>query len=89
MRASRPAGTPGVRLWTTSGRLAADVRFGTSELADLLQFLTDWLRHDPSRLGVPGRVHRQPRLGTRQLRDDLDHFTCLLGGSDGEPLFGP
>lgn len=27
--------------------------------------------------------------GTRQLRDDLARFIFLLGGSDGEPLFGP
>jgi hypothetical protein len=29
-----------------------------------------------------------PAHGTDQLRDDLDRFTFLLGGSDGEPLFG-
>jgi hypothetical protein len=27
--------------------------------------------------------------GTAQLRLDLHRFVFLLGGSDGEPLFGP
>ncbi len=27
--------------------------------------------------------------GTQQLRADLARFVFLLGGSDGEPLFGP
>jgi len=26
---------------------------------------------------------------TSQLRQDLDQFAFLLGGNDGEPLFGP
>jgi hypothetical protein len=29
-----------------------------------------------------------PAYGTTQLRADLDRFTFLLGGSDGEDLFG-
>ena len=30
-----------------------------------------------------------PAYGTAQLRQDLDRFTFLLGGDDGESLFGP
>jgi hypothetical protein len=30
-----------------------------------------------------------PACGIAQLRDDLERFVFLLGGSDGEPLFGP
>jgi hypothetical protein len=44
-----------------------------AELAELLQFLSQWLSRDP----------------TAQLRQDLDRFTFLLGGDDGESLFGP
>ncbi len=29
-----------------------------------------------------------PAYGTAQLRQDLDRFTFLLGGDDGESLFG-
>jgi len=29
-----------------------------------------------------------PAYNTSHLREDLDRFTFLLGGSDGEPLFG-
>ncbi|MGI9004651.1 MAG: hypothetical protein ACR2FU_00350 [Streptosporangiaceae bacterium] len=30
-----------------------------------------------------------PAYGTTQLREDLDRFTFLPGGDDGESLFGP
>ena len=60
-----------------------------AELAEMLQFLTGWLARDPSRLGrIAGRVRRQPAYGIAQLRQDLERFVFLLGGSDGEPLFG-
>jgi hypothetical protein len=29
-----------------------------------------------------------PACNTQQLREDLDRFVFLLGGSDGESLFG-
>jgi hypothetical protein len=29
-----------------------------------------------------------PAYGLDQLRSDLDRFAFLLGGNDGEPLFG-
>jgi hypothetical protein len=60
-----------------------------AELAEMLQFLSDWLRRDPGRLGaLLEEFVSHPAHGTDQLRDDLDRFTFLLGGSDGEPLFG-
>jgi hypothetical protein len=60
------------------------------ELAEILQFLSDWIARD--------RDHLQTSLenfvgstayGTPQLREDLARFTFLLGGDDGEPLFNP
>jgi hypothetical protein len=30
-----------------------------------------------------------PAYGITHLRDDLERFAFLLGGSDGEPFFGP
>ena len=31
----------------------------------------------------------RPAYSLPQLRQDLERFVFLLGGSDGEPLFGP
>jgi hypothetical protein len=60
------------------------------ELAEMLQFLSDWFAHDRHHLetsleGFAGSTV----YGTRQLSDDLARFIFLLGGSDGEPLLGP
>jgi hypothetical protein len=57
---------------------------------ELLHFLTGWLSHDPARLAasLEGYVGN-PAYGATQLRENLDRFTFLLGGSDGESLFGP
>ena len=45
-----------------------------AELAEMLQFLSQWLARDPDRLSA-----------------SLAQLVCgfLLGGSDGEQLFGP
>jgi hypothetical protein len=61
-----------------------------AELAEMLQFLSDWLARDQDHLEVSleGFVG-SCAYGTRQLHDDLARFIFLLGGSDGEPLFGP
>jgi hypothetical protein len=49
--------------------------------------------HDRASGGTGHRAFRAVRTharhGPRQLRDDLNRFTFLLGGSDGERLFGP
>ena len=61
-----------------------------AELAEMLQFLADWLNRDPSRLGASLEDFvGHPACNTCQLREDLDRFIFLLGGSDGESLFGP
>jgi hypothetical protein len=61
-----------------------------AELAEMLQFLSDWIGRDrdhlePSLESFAG----SPAYGTRQLRHDLARFIFLLGGSDGESLFDP
>jgi hypothetical protein len=59
------------------------------ELAEMLQFLSDWLARDPGRLAASlEEFVGHPAYGIQQLRDDLDRFVFLLGGSDGEHLFG-
>jgi hypothetical protein len=61
----------------------------TAELAELLQFLADWLaahhgRLDPSIRAFTGN----DAYGAQHLHADLDRFSFLLGGNDGEQLFG-
>jgi hypothetical protein len=60
------------------------------ELAELLQFLHDWLATDPTRLGesLNGFV-RSRAYDLGELQADLNKFIFLLGASDGESLFGP
>jgi hypothetical protein len=61
-----------------------------AELTELLQFLRDWVTADDDHLDesfaqfVGGAGYT---LG--QLRSDLDRFTFLLHGNDGEALFQP
>jgi hypothetical protein len=59
------------------------------ELTQLLQFIAGWLSRDPARL-APSLLDYvgHPAYGPEHLRQDLDRFTFLLGGSDGEELFG-
>jgi hypothetical protein len=60
-----------------------------AELAEILQFLSGWLACDPTRRAVPlEEFVGHPAYGITQLRQDLERFVFLLGGSDGEPLFG-
>jgi len=59
------------------------------ELAELLQFLSGWLARDPGRLGASLADYvGHPAYNVGELRQDLDRFTFLLGGDDGESLFG-
>jgi hypothetical protein len=61
-----------------------------AELAEMLQFLGDWLARDPARLGASlEEFAGHPAYGIQQLCDDLGRFAFLLGGSDGESLVGP
>jgi hypothetical protein len=56
----------------------------------MLQFFTGWLTHDPGRLGASlEEFASNPAYGITQSRDDLERFTFLSGGSDGESLSGP
>jgi len=60
-----------------------------AELAEMLQFLSRWLAHDPGHLGPSlAEFVGHPAYGISQLAQDLERFVFLLGGSDGEPLFG-
>ncbi len=56
-----------------------------AELAEMLSFLGQWLARDPGRLGASlEEFVGNPAYGIQHLRDDLDRFIFLLGGSDGE-----
>ena len=60
-----------------------------AELTEMLQFLSQWLDRDPARLATSlEQFVGHPAYGITQLRQDLERFVFLLGGSDGEPLFG-
>ena len=55
----------------------------------MLQFLTGWLARDPARLAASlEQFVGHPAYGLPQLRSDLERFVFLLGGSDGQALFG-
>ena len=61
-----------------------------AELADMLQFLSQWLATDPARLTASlEQFTGHPAYGLGELRSDVERFVFLLGGSDGEQLFGP
>ena len=61
-----------------------------AEVAETLQFLSQWLARDPARLGDSlAQFVGHPAYGLAQLRGDLQRFIFLLGGSDGAALFGP
>ena len=56
-----------------------------AELAEMLSFLSQWLARDPARLGTSLEDFvGNPAYGIQHLRDDLDRFVFLLGGSDEE-----
>ena len=56
-----------------------------AELAEMLAFLSQWLARDPGRLGPSLEDFvGNPAYGIQHLRDDLDRFVFLLGGSDEE-----
>src|SRR5262245_55796494 len=60
------------------------------ELAEMPRFLSGWLDRDPARLGASlEEFADHPAYGITQLHQDLERFVFPLGGSDGEPLFGP
>lgn len=54
------------------------------ELAEMLSFISDWLARDPRLEASLADFVGHPAYGIQHLRDDLDRFIFLLGGSDGE-----
>jgi hypothetical protein len=59
------------------------------ELAETLQLIARWLTADPERLAASMLDFiGHPAYGPDALHADLDRFTFLLGGNDGEFLFG-
>jgi hypothetical protein len=59
-----------------------------AELAELLQFLADWLATDQTHLDTSlARFVGNRSYDTHHLRTDLHRFGFLLGGNDGETLF--
>lgn len=60
-----------------------------AELTEMLQFLGEWLTRDPGRLAASlAEFVGHPAYGLDELHADLERFAFLLGGSDGENLFG-
>lgn len=60
-----------------------------AEPTETLQFIARWLASDPARLTRSLLDYvGHPAYGPEQLRQDLERFAFLLGGSDGEELFG-
>ena len=61
-----------------------------AELAETLQFISDWLASDHAALDASLTRYTGTRAyNAATLRNDLDRFTFLLGGNDGEALFHP
>ena len=61
-----------------------------AELAEMLQFLSQWLARAPARLAASlEEFIGNPAYGLHDFRSALERFVILLGGSAGEPLFGP
>jgi hypothetical protein len=61
-----------------------------AELAELLQFLRDWLTNDHDQLAESlTRFVGNHRYDLDQLCQDLDRLTFLLVGNNSEGLFHP
>jgi hypothetical protein len=60
-----------------------------AELAQTLQFLSEWLARDRGHLAASlAQFAGHPAYGLDELRTELNRFVFLLGGDDGESLFG-
>jgi hypothetical protein len=60
------------------------------ELAELLQFLSNWLESDHDNLAASlARFVGSTACGPGSLREDFARFRFLLGVTDGEGLFTP
>ena len=59
------------------------------EHTETLQLIARWLAADPATLAPSFLAYiGHPAYGLDALRADLDRFTFLLGGNDGEFLLG-
>jgi hypothetical protein len=59
------------------------------ELGELLEFLRSWFDRDGDRLaGSFSRFVGNGGYDINELRSDLSRFAFMLGGDDGELLFG-
>ena len=70
-------------------RISLDIG-DAAELAEMLTFLADWLTgsHKHIRADSLATFVGHPAYHTSDLRADLHRFAFLLGGNDGEELFG-
>ena len=60
------------------------------ELAELLEFLSDWLESDHGNLAASlARFRAAPPTARTTLRGDFARFRFLLGVTDGEGVFTP
>jgi hypothetical protein len=60
------------------------------ELAEILEFLSDWLESDRAALAASlARFVGSEAFGLDSLRDDIARFRFLLGVTDGEGVFTP
>jgi hypothetical protein len=60
------------------------------ELAELLEFLSDWLESDHDNLAASlARFAGSPAYGPAALRGDFARFRFLLSVTDGEGVFTP
>ncbi len=60
-----------------------------AEIAEALAFIADWIHHDRNRLAPSLREFvGVPSYDIDTLHADLARLTFLLGGDDGERLFG-
>ncbi len=60
-----------------------------TELAELLQFIDDWLATCPGQLREPfARFVGHPAYGISHLRGDLQRLAFLLGADNEDQLFG-
>jgi len=60
------------------------------ELAEMLEFLGDWLESDRGTLVASlTRFVGSPDYGPDSLREDFARFRFLLGHTDGEGVFTP
>jgi hypothetical protein len=60
------------------------------ELAEMLEFLGDWLEHDYDTLATSlARFVGSTDYGPASLREDFARYRFLLGATDGEGLFTP